>query len=71
MTLPVALRTVSSVHSCFFPRPTTTTRRAGSRPFVWTIVISPGFPVISPSAISSEICPSSAESTAPVAPPGF
>ena len=63
-------RTASASKSDDFPSPTTTTRAGAIFPSVWMIVTSPRLPVISPSSMRLVIAPSSAPSTAPVAPPG-
>src|SRR5581483_2121985 len=70
-TFAAVSRTRSAESSAALPSPATTTRPAGSLPKVWTTVISPRRPRISPSAISCAIAPSRARSAAPVAPSGL
>ena len=61
----------SSENSSCLPKPATRTRGDGSLPSEWMSATSPRLPLISPSAMRALIPPSSALSTAPVAPPGL
>ena len=67
---PEAERTTCPSNLSCLPRPTMTTRFAGSLPRVWMRVTSPSFPLNSPSAMRLDIAPSSAWSTVPVPPAG-
>src|SRR3990172_1390866 len=69
--VPVTSRTASKLNSDCLPRPATRTRGVGSLPRVWMRVSSLFLPLISLSAMSWLMAPSSALSTAPVPPPGL
>ena len=58
-------------NSSALPMPATSTRGAAILPKVCTMVRSPALPRTSPSSMRRLMSPSSARSTAPVAPPGL